>query len=370
MPRCFSNPGFQKGLLIALCVILSLFLLALCLFTGFVNYTLNHMNQIDPDKEVTLSPSEADGLDYDDNLQTIDPDSTDDIIHIDDITLPQYTEGNGQGGNNVQPMPELEVITGKHLVNILLVGQDRREGQGRQRSDSMILVTFNKSTNRITLTSFMRDQYVQIPGYKNNKLNAAYEIGGMKLLTKTMKANFGVVVDGIVEVDFSGFTKVVDLVGGVNIELTEKEAEYLNASVGGHWSLVAGQQLLNGEQALAYSRIRSIDTDYRRAERQRNVVTAIINGAKDLSLGELFTLMDDILPLVSTNLSNSKIMSYASDLFPMLSSAKIKTARIPVDGTFEYGIVEVRDGLTAWFQYNIDFYANNQYLNDIFRKKG
>ena len=368
MPRCFSNPGFQKGLLIALCVILSLFLIALCLVTGFVNYTLSHMNQINPDDEITLSPSEADGLEYDDNLQTIDPNSTENIIDIGDITLPPFGDNSNQG--NTTPAPELEVITGKHLVNILLVGQDRREGQGRQRSDSMILVTFNKSTNRITLTSFMRDQYVQIPGYKNNKLNAAYEIGGMKLLTKTMKANFGVVVDGIVEVDFSGFTEVVDLIGGVDIELTDKEAEYLNASVGGHWYLTAGTQKLTGAQALAYSRIRSIDTDYRRAERQRKVVSAIIDSAKNLSLGELFALMDDILPLVSTNLSNSKIMSYASDLFPMLSSAKVKTTRIPIDGTFEQGSVQVREGLTAWFQYNIDFYANNQYLNEIFRKKG
>ena len=357
-------------MLIALCVILSLFLIALCLFTGFVNHTLNHMNQIDPDKEITLSPSDADNLDYDNNLETIDPDSTEDIVDIGDITLPPFTEGNGQGGSNVQPKPELEIITGKHLVNILLVGQDRREGQGRQRSDSMILVTFNKSTNRITLTSFMRDQYVQIPGYKNNKLNAAYEIGGMKLLTKTLKANFGVVVDGIVEVDFNGFVDVIDLLGGVTINLTDKEAEHLNTAYPGHWQLQPGEQLLTGEQALAYSRIRSIDTDYRRAERQRKVVTAIIDSAKNLSLGQLLSLMDDILPMVSTNLSNSQIMNYASDLFPMLASAKLKSTRIPVEGTFEEGKVQVREGLTAWFQYNIDFYANNQYLNDIFRKKG
>ena len=364
-----SNSSWQCGLLIALCVILAIFLIGLCVVTGLVNHTLNYINQVNPDDEVTLSPSDAEDIGFGDGLETIDPDSTDDIIHIDDITMPSYTEGNNQGGSTtVVPTPQLEVITGNHLVNILLVGQDRREDEKRQRSDSMILVTFNKSTNEITLTSFMRDQYVQIPGYKNNKLNAAYEIGGMKLLTKTLKANFGVVVDGIIEVDFNGFIDVIDLLGGVDIKLTEAEATHLNESNPGHWQLQPGYQRLTGEQALAYSRLRSIDTDYRRAERQRKVVTAVINSAKSLSLGQLLSMMDKILPMVSTNLSNTQIMSYASDLFPMLTSANLQTTRIPVEGTFEEGIVQVRDNLTAWFQYNIDFYANNQYLNEIFKK--
>ena len=361
-----SNSSWQCGLLIALCVILAIFLISLCVVTGLVNHTLNYINQVNPDDEVTLSPSEADDIGFGDGTETIDPDSTDDIIHIDDITMPSYTEGNNQGGTTVVPTPQLEIITGDHLVNILLVGQDREEGQKRQRSDSMILVTFNKSTNEITLTSFMRDQYVQIPGYKNNKLNAAYEIGGMKLLTKTLKANFGVVVDGIIEVDFGGFIEVIDLLGGVEINLSEKEANYLNENKNG--PVQAGHQRLTGKQALAYARLRSIDTDYRRAERQRKVVTAVINSAKNLSLGQLLSMMDKILPMVSTNLSNTQIMSYASDLFPMLTSADLKTSRIPVEGTFEEGIVQVRDNLTAWFQYNIDFYANNQYLNEIFKK--
>lgn len=366
--------GWERGLLIALCAVLAVFLIGLCLVTGLVSYTLGRMNQVDPDNEVTLSPSEADDLQYNDpELETIDPDNTEDIIHIDDITIPPFTEAPDQGGSSggTVSTPQLEVISGSHLVNILLVGQDRREGQSRQRSDSMILVTFNKSTNEITLTSFMRDQYVQIPGYKNNKLNAAYEIGGMKLLTKTLLVNFGVEIDGIVEVDFGGFTQVIDLLGGVDIKLTEKEATYLSDASGNrHWQLEAGRQHLTGEQALAYARLRTIDTDYRRAERQRKVVTAVINSIKGQSLGQLLSLMDQVLPLVSTNLSNKKIVNYASELFPMLTTADINTMRIPVEGTFQEGIVQVRDNLTAWFQYNIDFYANNQYLNEIFRKAG
>ena len=355
----YKSRKWQRGILIALCVILALFFILLCFVTGYVNYLLGRMNLVNPDTEETLSASEADNLHYDDSeLETLDPDNTGDIVHIDEIDIP--SDGDD---DNTQP---LEVITGDHLVNILLVGQDRRENEGRQRSDTMILVTFNKSTGNITLTSFMRDQYVSIPGYKPNKLNAAYQFGGMKLLTKTLLANFGVSVDGIIEVDFGGFEEVINLVGGIDIKLTSSEVEYFNATY--DWGLEKGTNHLTGKQALAYARLRSIDTDYRRAERQRNVVTALINSCKQLSLTQLLNMMDEILPLVTTNLSRSEIISYATDLFPMLAGSKLKTFRIPVDGSFEYGIVEVRNGLTAWFQYNIDFYANNQAINEIFKK--
>ena len=225
----------------------------------------------------------------------------------------------------------------------------------------MILVSINKSNSTITLTSFMRDQYVQIPGYKPNKLNAAYAFGGMQLLTKTLKLNFGVEIDGIVEVDFNGFENIIDLLGGVNITLTEKEAAHLK--------LTAGLNRLNGEQALSYARIRSIDSDYARAKRQRTVVMALIEAYKDLPLDEMLSLMDEILPMVTTNLTNSQILGYAIDCFPVLASAKIQTLRIPVDGTFVGGLVEVRPNYYSWFQHSIDFAANREVLFDIFRRR-
>ncbi|MFQ9799037.1 MAG: LCP family protein [Clostridia bacterium] len=100
------------------------------------------------------------------------------------------------------------------MVNILLIGQDRREGEGRQRSDSMILATINKKSQSIYLTSFMRDMYVPIPGYSDNRINAAYAFGGMDLLDDTIETNFGIHIDGNVEVDFSGFKTLIDMMGG------------------------------------------------------------------------------------------------------------------------------------------------------------
>lgn len=123
---------------------------------------------------------------------------------------------------------EIEPFLDDDLINILLVGQDRREGQGRQRSDSMILCSINPDTKQISMISFLRELYVQIPGgYSDNRLNAAYVFGGFPLLTDTLHTNFGVSIDGCFEVDFSCFQSVIDILGGVDITLTDKEAVLL-----------------------------------------------------------------------------------------------------------------------------------------------
>ncbi len=348
-----KSTGWQKTALMALCIFLALILIVMLFATVYVNYLLSHINRVDPNKESTMSPSQAwNDMLTDPDMNTIDP-TGDTYIPIEDITFPTDSS-----------KPVRPDVYGDHLTNILLVGQDRRPGEGRQRSDTMILVSFNKSTGTITLTSFMRDQYVQIPGYMPNKLNAAYQYGGMSLLSETLLENFGVKVDGVVEVDFSGFEKVIDLVGGVDIKLTQKEVDYFKTAYG--WNYVVGMNHMDGTQALAYARLRSIDTDYRRAERQRNVVSAVINAYKNQSLGQLVGMLDDILPLVTTNLSNSQILSMATDVFPMLSGAKMENVRIPLDGTFDSGNVEVRPGLANWFQYHIDFDANIDKLYEIF----
>lgn len=366
-----KKSGWKKGLLITFCVVLLLILLVMTFGAVYINSLLNKMNRVDPENESTMSSSEAEQiLMTDPELETIDPTSTETFVDISDLTFPTIvtdpTPTQGTDPAPTTPQTPEQSVYGDHLVNILLVGQDRRAGQGRQRSDTMILVSFNKSTGTITLTSFMRDQYVQIPGYKPNKLNAAYAFGGMSLLSKTLWVNFGVQVDGVVEVDFSGFEDIIDLLGGVDISMTQKEIDYLNAC-GENYTL--GVNHLNGQQALNYARLREIDSDYNRATRQRNVVMALINAYKNQPLDQMLGLLDQILPMITTNISNSQIIGYATDLFPMLAGSKIETLRIPVDGTFKGGKVQVRPGFTGWFQYNIDFEANKEILWDVFRPK-
>ena len=342
--------GWKRVVLIVACVLLSLILLLLIGVGLVLKGLFGGITIKDPNQDVTLSPEEASSLAMND-WETVDPDDTSPIVNPDDIII------DNTGG---------ELEQGSHVVNIMLVGQDAREGEGTQRSDSMILITFNKSKKAITLTSFMRDEFVNIPGYGTTKLNHAYQYGGMNLMNQTLYNYYGLQIHGNVEVDFSNFAKIIDMLGGVTIDLTEKEVAYMNAQEG--WDLSPGRQRLSGEVALRYSRIRQIDTDYARTERQRKVLLSIMNEYKTQSLPKMLELLEEILPMITTNMSKNQIMDYVVDMFGMVAGAEINTMRLPVDGTFEEGYVRVAEGMKLWCQYNIDFEANRKILQELFEE--
>ncbi len=223
---------------------------------------------------------------------------------------------------------------GSHVVNILLIGQDRREGEERARSDSMILCTFNKKTQQVIMTSFLRDLYVTIPGHGANRINAAYAAGGMELLDKTLEENFGLHIDGNVEVDFDRFAEIIDLLGGVELELRQDEADFINEETGS--SLTAGWQRLAGEQALMYSRIRKLDADgdFSRTNRQRKVMSALLSAYRGSGAGTMVSLLKQVLPMLDTDLGNMKRLMLAAELAPMLGSAEIVSQHVPAPGTY------------------------------------
>ncbi len=213
------------------------------------------------------------------------------------------------------------------LINILLIGQDKREGEGRQRSDAMILCSFNPQTNKMAMISFLRDLYVQIPGYEDNRLNAAYAYGGFDLLKETLELNFGITVDGCFESDFEGFEKIIDTVGGVDIELTAEEADIVGAS--------EGLCTLNGKQALTYARIRKIDSDFQRTSRQRKIMGAVFEKAKGYSLTELAMFFGEILPLMATDMTEDEIMSLALTFASSFQSLETESFTVPAEGTYK-----------------------------------
>ena len=198
----------------------------------------------------------------------------------------------------------------------------------------MILCTYHRKTGDITMTSFLRDLYVPIPGHRSNRINAAYSEGGAALLDATLKENFGLHIDGNVEVDFSQFSQIIDLLGGVELELREDEAAEINKETGS--SLTGGTQLLNGEQALAYSRIRKLDAngDFSRTNRQRKVMSALLGRFRNIQWRDLLPLMDQLLPLISTDMNYGKLVLLAMEILPKLSDAEITNQRIPADGTY------------------------------------
>lgn len=343
MEKSKQTDGLRIALII-FCVVMALIFVVLAVVAIYVTCLYNKMEYVG--KDTTISPEDAASIAEEEYEPTLPgevlPDQ-DDVVQNDNI------DHIGQGD---------------HILNIMLVGQDAREGERVQRSDTMILVTFNIRTKTITLTSLMRDQYVNIPGYGNTKLNHAYQYGGMSLMNETLYNHFGIEVDGNFEVDFTGFERIIDKLGGVKIDLTKKEVDYLKEK--GFKNVTVGTNILSGEPALWYARLRSIDDDYERARRQRTVLMSLFDAYKELSYSEMLSLLNDILPLVRTNMTLSQITECAVDLYPMFSGAKVETLRIPADGTFKGGFIKVSEGLKLWCQHSIDFEANREILNKIF----
>ena len=315
--------SWPRVILLVLCVVLALTLIALVLVTIVGGRWLNMINR--ETQGGTLSSEEIENL-YSD--ASIDPNFTGATLDPTDVSW---------GTNATEP-----IFDGEEYINILLVGQDRRWNETVSRSDAMVLLTFNKRTGVIYMTSFLRDTYVQIPGYQDNRINVAYALGGMSLLEETMELNFGVPIDGTLSVDFFRFPEIIDMLGGLDLTLTQDEADYLNRrgnwGLGPDvcdWTLTAGVNHMTGEQCLAFSRLRDIGTDTERVRRQHDVLMGLLDTVKNLPLRDLLGLMDQFLPMVTTNMTNKQLLSHAYSLFPMLSDSDIYTQRIPKFGDYE-----------------------------------
>lgn len=329
MKRVKKKNSKKRKALIGLCSVLAVILTVMLGVTVAAHLLMNKMNRVDgPD--VTISQQE---------LQE----------YLDAEKENSGGEGPAISDSDVNWGDTNTTLLGDSddVINILLIGQDRREGETRARSDSMILCTIHKTKKTIVLTSFMRDLYVQIPGYGNNRINAAYAWGGMELLNKTLEKNFGICIDGNVEVDFNQFAQIVDLLGGVPMELRNDEAQYINVDT--QSSLSGGMQILNGKQALSYSRIRNLDADadFSRTNRQRKVIAALVGQLKDAGLVKLLGLLDDVLPMVTTDMGNGEILAYATKVFPMLSGATMSSQRIPADGAYYGAMIDGMSVLVA-----------------------
>ena len=232
-------------------------------------------------------------------------------------------------------------------VQILLIGHDQSEDNVRSRADSIILCTFHQNTKRVIMTSFLRDLYLPIPEQDSNRLNAAYAIGGMTLLKETLENNFDLEIDGCVEVDFTQFADILDILGGVTIPLRQDEADYINKAVPGN--LKEGTQLLNGSQALAYTRIRKLDADgdFSRTTRQRTVLCALLRSYKEANVFTILSVLSDILPMLSSDMEEREIISTTIKLLPMLSGCSVSEQSVPSAGNYSYDTVRGMSVLTA-----------------------
>ena len=232
------------------------------------------------------------------------------------------------------------------VYNVLLVGVDRRDDTWYGNADSIILASINKEKQRITLMSFMRDLYADIPGYGVHKLNAACAYGGCSLLVTTLEENYKVHIDNYVWVDFQSMAEVIDALGGVDLTLTDAEAEAANGLITEICDIVGvdpqseyfrdgGDLHCDGIQAVGYGRIRYVgNSDFQRTERQRIVMEQMISKTKDLSLSDLNSFATTVLPLVHHDIPITTVLSLTASA-PTFLKYDIKEARVPFDDYYQ-----------------------------------
>lgn len=252
------------------------------------------------------------------------------------------------------------------VTNILLLGVDARNPKDdtASRSDSMMLISIDKAHNCIKMVSFLRDTWVYIPCIdKKQRLNAACQYDGYNGVVDTIEYNFGIDIDGYVVADFEMFKVLVDSIGGVEVEVSEKEAKEVTSHKGryGNVKLDAGKYKLTGEQALAYCRIRKIDTDFMRAYRQRTVMQAILKSVKSANPIKLVSMASKAAPYIETNLSKAKIISSGLKALPCISD--MAEVRVPFDGTWQYATIGGASVIT------IDVDKNKEQLKDLIYNK-
>ncbi len=258
------------------------------------------------------------------------------------IGQPEGLEPGGQGGEELDNL-DLGSSQGKtpvysvkpldsDVINILLLGIDTWESGGSGRADLNMIVSIDRKNNTIKLASILRDTLVPIEGHDWNRLNAAFAFGGAGLSINTVNKAFGLDIQRYVRLDFSAIRDIIDAVGGVDIELTEKEITYLR-SYGYKVTRGAGVKHLDGDTALAYSRIRKIDSDFRRTQRQRNVMTAALSKVRAMGVMDAMDLMNTLLPKVKTNITTGSAIQLAQEVLAMGDGA-IKQMAVPVAGSF------------------------------------
>ncbi len=335
--------------IIVICGVLTLVLIiVLCVYLMIKNY-IGKIDIVNPGEYVTG--------DYE----------TETVETIQGETLPSEAVSEIESGNK-EFIDNSEVAEADHVKNILLIGIDNRHFENVQiqpgNSDTMILISINEDTKEIYMTSFMRDLYVYIDYPKvmeeqrnpdgsqkyvdhYDQLNRANAQGGPELLLDTIENNFKVKVDEYICVNFYSLIDIIDILGGIEMTITDAEAEAANNYIRDmdfdrgveNWETAnvlngGGTLLLNGVQAVGYARERqTAGSDYARTERQRAVLNEVFNKAKSMSITKLNELANTILPMVTTNITETQIMAYVTDAITYLTY-DIKQMRVPFDDLY------------------------------------
>ena len=246
-----------------------------------------------------------------------------------------------------------ELLQDSKVLNVMLFGEDNAHGEEHGRSDTMIMMSIDNRHKKLKLTSFQRDTYVYIPEYGYNRMNASYTLGGAGLTIKTIESNFGIKVDRYAVVDFNSFIKIIDTLGGIELELTQDEIDYIN------YQLYKNKQSdtptditdspgivhITGQQALWYARNRGLDIreeaigidgdDWDRTSRQRKLIQKLFTDMKSADLTKIVSIVSSVGPLVTTNLKKDEITALVSHSLTYLKY-DVEQYNIPSEGMWYY----------------------------------
>lgn len=323
----------KTPLLIVVLVLLIIVFAGLCVFYFGLKHYLGKMNYVD-DSDITINYA----------LLTADDDDVEGFTEMETLDA----QAASVFANEVKAGENINIASDGDVYNILLIGSDTRNSW-YGNSDSMILTSINSKTKTIYMTSFMRDLYANIPDVGIRKLNSAYAIGGGPLLVSTIESNYRIDIDNYASVDFSSMAHIIDLVGGIDLEVSAEEAKYVNMYLDEQCALQGlnasdyyisggGVTHLNGNQAVGFARIRYTSrgnehSDYGRTSRQREILVQLMQKARSLDATTLLAVVNDALPLITHNIDTATLTNLIASA-PSYINYDIQTDRIPYDGLY------------------------------------
>ncbi len=348
----------HKVLTMVICVLL----LIGALLLGFIYSKLSKLSYHDGSLSATYEQTEEDVVVV--KGEDITPESSEE----EDVKLILDEEEDALDAADII-LAEGDPIFDKDVLNILLLGTDERteEFSTKARADSIMILSFNKKDNSVKLVSLQRGMGFQVPDgiYKGQYdwLTHLFRYGGAEMMMQAISNSLKIDVKYYVRVNFNTFTQLIDSVGGVDIELSALEAAGLNGEVRTNVlsknKMHEGLNHLDGHDALQYSRLRYVDSDWNRVKRQRNVIQTVVKSTENMSIKEINDMLDEVLPLIQTNMKPSEILSMVRYV-PAVLGEDFEQMTIPQKGT--YGSMEGMGGRTL---YAVDFDKNSKLLHEF-----
>ncbi|MBC8062339.1 MAG: LCP family protein [Clostridiaceae bacterium] len=285
------------------------------------------------------------------------------LSKVNTVSIPKTPTAIGIDSNMFKP-DDSASKKGDTITNILLLGIDSRDPNSDVgRSDTIMILTVDEKNDKLKVTSIMRDSLVSIDGHGQEKINHAHAYGGALLALKTVNQNYNMNIMNYVQIDFFGLEKIIDSVGGVDIDVTAAEVPVANSYIKEIAAIekkqptlitTAGLQTLSGIQAVGYSRIRYVGrSDFQRTERQRTVLSVLFKKLSTKNITDIPGVADKLLPCVETSLKSEEIMSFAKYILTH-GMSNIEQSRVPYDGLYKNEIVNKMDVLTWDKQKTID----------------